>query len=298
MDRSPIALLLVVVRSMKTRTALLLPVFVLLSAQTPWEWNYQETQDYFRGMQEIQMNGWGATNARVHTVIRKLIVDTGKTFHVVPGQQFTIGQAHNGGWIILDISTTQKGDDVLAFWLAHEWAHEHLGHAANIYQPVGDPWRYRPLPSSDEDAADVWAGGFAARHGYALAPILADLRRQPADPSGAHSPGAVRAENVKAAYEAETGTGGGALITEQCFDVPVPCTHQAHPEGHLVPCSCGVQHPYDMIQCQHTCQYWNGYGPCHSYDEVPCMHPVHPLGDFFECTHALHFAGDMQRECR
>lgn len=172
------------------------------SCLSPWEYSEQETRNYLKGMQEIQWKGWGSVQSKVLPIIQRLINDTGEVYNVVPGQTFAKGVAHAGGWIILDISTTQETTSVLAFWLAHEWAHEHLGHQPNWYKPDGNPWRYRPLPSSDEDTADIWAGKFLARHYYQLEPVLTALRATPNLGTPGYSSPESRAANVRRGYRA------------------------------------------------------------------------------------------------
>lgn len=187
-------------------TLLLLVVLISpnfsLAAQEPWQWQQEEVARYFSGLNEIQTTGWGRLEAKVNTVIRQLIEDTDEIYKVVPGQTFSIGQAHVGGWIILDISTATKDQDILAFWLAHEWAHQHLGHQANIYNPQENIWKFRKTATEEEDAADEWAGGFLARYDYPIENVLKELNNLP-DLHGdfAHSDGEQRGQIVASAYE-------------------------------------------------------------------------------------------------
>lgn len=169
---------------------------------TPWEYQQQETARYFRGLASVQTQGWGPINARVLAVEQQLIDYSGKVFRVVPGQSFQWGQAHAGGWIILDISSASAEKPILAFRLAHEWGHEALGHQPNIYQPSGSPWRFRATPTADEDAADEYAGKFLATYHYDLDSVTSYLRSLPAMPGDfQHSDGPRRARIVETAYE-------------------------------------------------------------------------------------------------
>jgi hypothetical protein len=171
---------------------------------TPREWQQQEVQRYFDGLREIQTVGWGPLAIKVNRIILQLIQASNMVFRVVPAQTFSIGQAHVGGWILLDISTAKRSDDELAFWLAHEWGHLALGHQPNIYHPVGQPWRPRDTETADEDAADEYGGRFMCAAKYDIQKVMTSLRRFPrilAD--RAHSDGPKRARAALAGYQAQ-----------------------------------------------------------------------------------------------
>ncbi len=267
-------------------------------AQESWEWQQEEVSRYFSGLNEIRMQGWGRLNYKVNSVVEQLISDTNEVYRVVPGQTFSIGQAHMGGWIILDISTATKNQDILAFWLAHEWAHQHLGHQANIYNPQGNIWKYRKTPTADEDAADHWAGGFLARSGYPIQNILNHLNDLPvAHGDYAHSNGDRRARIVAKAYS-QYGDSG----RKSCETVTYECQHQAHPSGDQIQCNHAIlAHPQgDRYQCQHACPGPYGAVPCHPHGDLfRCEHsvPSHQF-DLVECRHAAHPRGHTEEVCK
>jgi hypothetical protein len=170
---------------------------------TTWEWRRQEVADYFAGAREVQLSGWGRLNAKVQKIVDKLIHHSGMVFRVVPAQTGAAGQAHNGGWILLDLSIVVNDSKRPEFWLAHEWGHEALGHAANYVHPTGRPrsWQFNPSSTADEDSADEYAGAFLCAEGYAIDPVAAMLRTLPVSPRGdVHSTGEKRAKTVVDAY--------------------------------------------------------------------------------------------------
>ena len=84
--------------------------------------------------------------------------------------------------------------------MAHEYGHQVLGHQPNLYKPYGSPWRFRPSPTSDEDAADEYAGEFLAKYDYNVCAVAKFLERTPRIPNGdSHSDGVERAKIVKEA---------------------------------------------------------------------------------------------------
>ena len=260
------------------------------SAKEPWEWHQEEVNRYFAGWNEIYMNGWGRLNDKVNKIVRKLVNDTGKVFRVVPGQTFQVGQAHVGGWIILDLSTATKNEDVLAFWLAHEWAHEHLGHVPNLYKPHGKNWTYRKSSTADEDEADEWAGGFLARNGYSLDNVVNELKSLPNSPADkTHSDGLTRAKTVIAAYKKES---------PDCQLVTRECDHPVHINGDALPCTHPAHYNGDIMQCQHACQSYYGIIPCHPMGDIfPCQHPAHEF-DLIPCSHLAHPEGHSEKVCQ
>jgi hypothetical protein len=97
---------------------------------------------------------------------------------VVPAQTGHWGLSNPNGIIMFDLSSTVQDINVTAFRLAHEWGHE-------------------AIPTSDEDAADRYAGEFLCSAGYDVEPVKAELRRYPGIAGDPHSPGATRAEIVQ-----------------------------------------------------------------------------------------------------
>lgn len=271
-----------------------------------WEWQREEVERYFAGAREIMLNGWGRLNAKVNRVALKLAQHTNMTFPIVPAQTGSVGQAHAGGWIILDLSTATRRDEELAFWLAHEWGHEYLGHQPNYVHPNGR-WRRITTPTADEDAADEFAGDFLCKAGYEVRPVLAMLRRLPdGGDTDTHSTGTERARIVQDAYHAagcgpdETDHGlrppPDSTSKPACRTVRTTCIHPEHPAGDVGPCV-HAAHAADAVPCQHLCAGPLGYGPCHPFDSIPCSHPAHPAGDMSPCTHLEHPLGDEREVC-
>lgn len=179
-----------------------LPTLSFSQQLSPWDFDQKETLAYFEGMHELQTTGWGSLNSRVTKVTTQLVKYSGQVFKVVPGQTFQWGQAHAGGWIILDISSVSSPEPILAFRLAHEWGHEALGHQPNWYHPAGKQWTFRPSNTTAEDEADAYAGRFLARFGYPLDPVISELKSLPKTSHGdSHSDGVVRAKIVSDAYK-------------------------------------------------------------------------------------------------
>lgn len=114
----------------------------------------------------------------------------------------TIGQALPNGTVIIDYAVFGHQDpEVTAFWMAHEYAHQVLGHVTPHIVRFGT--RVFPIYSSgrgtdNEDAADRWAGEFLVQHGYDTDPVVDMLKRLPDMPGDhQHSKGAVRAATVR-----------------------------------------------------------------------------------------------------
>jgi|SRR5581483_4799310 len=169
------------------------------------EYEFREMVDAVRGTvlsRESAGNLW--------RIYQQLVEDSGMRFTVLLGQTYNWGQSHAGGVIIFDRSIAVKSADVVAFVMAHEWGHEALGHQPNFYHPYGEPWRYRPLPTSDEDAADRYAGEFLGRHDYDIKAIARFLAQTPKVAHGdAHSDGPARARNIADAAGVDLKDGEG-----------------------------------------------------------------------------------------
>jgi len=171
----------------------------LAQRQSMTEYQLRELRDAVKGIvlsQEQSSNLW--------EIYRQLNEYSGELFPIVLGQTFQWGQAHAGGVIIFDRSIAAKPKDVAAFVMAHEYGHQVLGHQPNFYKPFGSVWRFRPSATSDEDAADAWAGEFLARYDYDICAVAKFLERTPRSPnSDTHSDGPERAQNVKSAADVE-----------------------------------------------------------------------------------------------
>lgn len=133
-------------------------------------------------------------------VYQKLAEYSGMNFPVVFNQTFHWGEAHYGGLIILDYSTINKNEDVLAFMFAHEWAHQALGHQPNLYKPNGSYWRVKTSSTQYEDEADFYAGQFLRQYNYDVDAVVSYLRSLPDFEGKEHSSGKERANTVLKAY--------------------------------------------------------------------------------------------------
>lgn len=219
------------------------------SALTPWEYNKIETQSYFEGLNSIQINGWGELNSKVQPIVMQLVQYSNKIFKVVPGQTFQWGQAHAGGWIILDISSASKQESILAFRLSHEWGHEDLGHQPNIYSPQKKQWIFKNGDTREEDEADLYAAKFLAIYNYPIAPVLVDLQSLPASPTGdTHSTGTNRAINVKHAYNNEKYS--CQIDADSCVD-SIPSDYTCMLDG--------------VIACANSCYSYRSKDYCDQY---------------------------------
>lgn len=124
-----------------------------------------------------------------------------QAYPVVPTQEFTIGQALPNGVVLLDLSIAGDPDvEVTAFWLAHEYGHQVLGHPSLLVTPMGQ-YVAAVAGTYHEDAADEWAAEFLDAAGYSVEPVLSFLCAMPGGGYGdSHSDGPTRASNVAAAY--------------------------------------------------------------------------------------------------
>ena len=218
------------------------------------------------------MQTLSANQEKGYPIYNQLCQYSGKTFRVVFGQTFHWGEAHPGGAIILDISTLNKDNNILAFVFAHEWAHQALGHQPNIYNPSGNTWKMRITPTQDEDEADFYAGKFMAQYGYNLDIVVSYLKNLPTSPAGdTHSSGVQRGKTVTAGYHGTSAapTQQTAKFTQIECAHRIPCQH-AMPCAHNTPCihrtPCQHQAP-----CTHriTCQHQR---PC--LHRMPCTHQM------------------------
>jgi hypothetical protein len=168
----------------------------------------------------------------------QLVQYSRRSYPVIVGQTGNWGQASAAGHILLDLATLRESRDILAFKLAHEWAHLALGHGSphrsaespgavrspnppgtenvgpsvrsaenpgTVPSPLRSAWDSPGFSASDsptatEDDADRWAGAFLRHYGYDLEAVAGYLRQQPYDPNDrTHSPGRDRAELVLSA---------------------------------------------------------------------------------------------------
>lgn len=247
----------------------------------------RELMNYLEGLSNFSTE-WDPFNSELADTVRQLEAYSRMSFRIVPGQSFMWGQAHNGGIILLDISSVHKPRPIMAWKLAHEWGHEALGHAANFYHPAGSQWTFRPTPTSKEDEADSYAGEFLAHFNYPVEPIIDYLNNLP-DSGGdlTHSSGPRRAKTVKEAYESYRRRKGVFNIRTR----QINCQHRVH-FADLYPCTHRA-HPADVFPCSHLVRTPFGIAPMHpAGDLFPCQHPLHGAGDLNICTHIMHPGGD------
>lgn len=140
-------------------------------------------------------------NQRVYEIWIELVEDTGMMFPVWPAQQNNLGQALPNGVILLDLSVA--GDDeesVTAFWLAHEYGHQVIGHPRLMITQMGQ-FIVALGGTRIEDDADRWAARFLNRNSYDIDPVLEFLCDMPGGGAAdMHSTGPQRARNVASAF--------------------------------------------------------------------------------------------------
>lgn len=264
---------------------------------TPWRWQRSEVEKRLSGLSGVELEGWGQLLPKVYQVSAKLVSYSRTVIPVIPARSLPVEQAHLGGWIVLDLATAGRPEHELAYWLAHEWGHETLGHPANLYRPAGKSWRTRATSTAHEDAADRYAGEFLCSAGYEVEKVIAALKwaaRVHGDK--AHGNADQRGRQILAGYVAGGCSPPGVVPRRQCTSRLVECKHPAHPAGDQVPC----QHPKhpagDVVPCTHACRGPLGVIPCHRSDTVPCTHMKHAF-DLKTCTHPRHPGGDRVRDC-
>jgi hypothetical protein len=171
------------------------PPAVLAQDPAAMETFYQgQTATFLRELHDPSLN------SRIRNIWFKLARYSNRMYPVLPAQNFTAGQSLPNGVILLDVSAA--GDDhveVAAFWLAHEWGHQVLGHTYLQLTPIG---RYIAATSgtAQEDAADRYGARFLKASAYPVEPVLEMLCSIPSVPADSHSDGPTRARNVASAY--------------------------------------------------------------------------------------------------
>ena len=227
--------------------------------------------DFFRAQQNNDFyNALGnpTVQQRVVSIWMQLAQDTGRNYPVLQAQNYTAGQALPNGVILLDLSIAgNPNPEVTAFFLAHEWGHQVMGHpqqGAMTMMTMG-PYYAAMTSRPNEDAADVYAAQFIKRHGYNVQPILNFLNSIPIVPGDTHSPGSQRANNV-------------AAIVNGQFTATTPPAPTFHIEYR--PCVHRL-HQYDLVPCTHIVPNMFGMpAPLHPMgDMIPCVHVAHPMGD-------------------
>jgi hypothetical protein len=120
---------------------------------------------------------------------------------IMPRHSFAAGQAHGENAIILDPLDTEGDNNLFAYRIAHEWAHEALGHEPSAYNLDGQTYQFRRSSVLDESEADRFAGDFLAQYGYSIEPVCSALQVYRAIPWDSRTPGAVRCRLVKDSYQ-------------------------------------------------------------------------------------------------
>jgi hypothetical protein len=178
-----------------TRLLGLLFLSTVCAAQgNPADYFQNQIRNYWRGVYDP------STNARVQRIWLDLVDYSHVMRPVLPAQQFNAGQALPNGAVLLDISIAGDPDsNVTAFWLAHEYGHQVLGHPQLGATPWGQFLAMR-AGTANEDAADRWAARFMRAKDYEVEPALEFLCGVPSAPGDSHSTGPQRARNVARAF--------------------------------------------------------------------------------------------------
>jgi hypothetical protein len=210
---------------------------------TPQQFYQSQTADFVRAL------GNPNVNARVRRIWMQLATATNRMYPVVPAQQYNMGQALPNGVITLDVAIAGNDDaEVTAFWLAHEWAHQYLGHSAMLLYPLGR-WAAARAGTAQEDLADKWAGRFLKAEEYDLEPVLNFLCALPEGrPGDTHSSPDKRAR--------QTARSAGMTDYEGCEQDPDP---QPPSEEEMQACL-----ERKVVRCMESCQtsYGRPYNQC------------------------------------
>ena len=202
--------------SYTTQTFLLLAFVVLVTclagtgslAQSSYQYQYMGWVNHQQSVHPSQIPF--EDRKKLLRVFAQLQKYSGKIYTVYAANTNKIGIAKPGGIILMDLETMHKPEPVLAFWLAHEWGHQDLGHAPNAQSPIQATYaafvRRKYFPTSSEDEADRYAARFLARTGIDIQPALHDLCALPASAAGKqHRPAWQRAMTVAMFYSRISG---------------------------------------------------------------------------------------------
>lgn len=172
---------------------------------------------YREQMQALQIAMSDPTaNQRAQGIWYRLVQHSHRMYPVVPSATFQMGQSLPNGVVLLDLALLAYPEEVTAFWMAHEYGHQVLGHPQLSASPLGR-FMIAGGGTEQEDAADRWAGRFMHDAGYDIEAALAFLCRLPNGPPGdTHSKGPERAAMVARAY----GHGGDACAGGDDVDLP------------------------------------------------------------------------------
>lgn len=165
-------------------------------AQTPEQRAFYNEQ--MLAMQAALMDP--TANDRALKIWSQLVDYSHQRFRVLPAQNFNMGEALLGGIVLLDVALLAYDESVTAFWMAHEYGHQVLGHPAMTATPLGQ-FIAMSAGTANEDAADRWSAGFMKAVHYPIKPTLSFLCRLPSGGRGdSHSDGPVRAGYVAKTY--------------------------------------------------------------------------------------------------
>jgi hypothetical protein len=204
--------------------AILLGLVAVLGSLAPHGGKAQNTDAYYAremvGLDRALRDP--SIRYRVRGIWMQLAGYSGRMHPVVPSQQFNAGQALPNGVVLLDLSIAGNAyPEVTAFWLAHEYGHQVLGHPQLHVTPIG---RYLAAMSGtrQEDDADRWAGRFLRSRGWRIAPVLDFLCSLPSGGAyDTHSTGPTRAQNVAAAFGGVSSPCGGDDEPRSTRTVPI-----------------------------------------------------------------------------
>lgn len=104
----------------------------------------------------------------IYLMVEQLRKFTGKDFPIEFERHYRRGLADPNGTIIIDYATLRKPLSEMALTLAHEWAHQSLGHLTSSKTE----WEM-------ESEADYWAGIFLGYFGYNLEEVIKIKLRMP-----------------------------------------------------------------------------------------------------------------------
>jgi hypothetical protein len=238
-----------------------------LNAQDSKQENIFKQWDlYFNGVYQLQEKNYTAK-----VIYNQLVSFSKMNFYVYYADSFPWGYANFGGAILLDKSALEKPIDILAFIMAHEWAHGALGHRANLNNPTENDWNYNTGTTLEELEADEYAGRFLAEYNYNYWPVTLFIKDL-GDSTiwNTHCPYIDRVRFIHMGYyssenfsnenklqnRVKTNSNSNAEIKK--------CTRLLHPRG-------------DVYPCIHICNY-KSVGP---------WNPCHPNGDVTDCIHLI-----------
>ncbi len=226
----------------------------LLFAQDAKQENkFKQWDLYFNGVNQLQEDDYKAK-----AIYNQLVSFSGMNFYVCYSNSFPWGYANFGGAILLDRSALEEPIDVLAFIMAHEWAHGALGHVANLNNPTENVWNYKKGTIEDELAADEYAGKFLAEYNYNYWPVTLFIRDLV--DSSIWNTNCSYLDRVRFLHMGYYSTDNFSTSNLEFKK----CTMLLHPRG-------------DVYPCIHIC----------NFESVGPSRPCHPNGDVTDCIHLV-----------